>query len=143
MRDPFNLQRFVDAQATSYEQAKAELRAGHKRSHWMWYIFPQIDGLGSSETARLYAISSLLEAQAYLEHPVLGPRLRECTQLVTHVEGRSIEEIFGYPDHLKFKSCMTLFAKSTQENQLFTDALQKYFDGEFDPQTIARIGKRD
>lgn len=117
----------------------AELRAGHKGSHWMWFVFPQIQGLGHSPTAQRFAISSLAEAEAYLRHPVLGPRLRECTQLVSAVEGRSIEEIFGHPDYLKFRSSMTLFAHATDEDQVFSDALRKYFGGEYDPLTLERL----
>ena len=113
MNDPYDLQRFVDAQDPAFEQVCAELHAGRKRSHWMWFIFPQLKGLGHSETARKFAISSRQEAEAYLQHPILGPRLRRCTQLVTEVEGRSIEQIFGYPDDLKFHSSMTLFASTT------------------------------
>jgi len=139
MPDPFNLQRFIEAQAEIYERVVAELYAGMKRSHWMWFIFPQIAGLGSSPTAMRYAIFSLKEAEAYLEHPVLGPRLRECTQLVNEIESRSIDEIFGYPDHLKFCSSMTLFAKASVDNQVFLDALQKYFGGEMDRLTLQRI----
>ena len=141
MSDPYNLQRFVNAQAPVYERVVAELRAGEKRSHWMWFIFPQPAGLGHSEMARRFAISSLDEAKAYLAHPVLGPRLRECTALVNAVNGRSIEDIFGYPDDLKFRSSMTLFARTAGEgssrNWLFGDevfeaALKKYFGGNHD-----------
>ena len=107
----FDLKRFVDAQSPVFDQVCSELRAGQKRSHWMWYIFPQISGLGSSEMAQTFAISSLGEAAAYLGHPVLGPRLQLCTELVNAVEGRSVEQIFGYPDHLKFHSSMTLFCE--------------------------------
>ena len=108
--DPYNLARFVAAQAEVYARVRAELGAGEKRSHWMWFIFPQLAGLGRSATARLYAISSLAEARAYLAHPLLGARLRECTRLVNEVTGRSAAQIFGFPDELKFHSCMTLFA---------------------------------
>jgi uncharacterized protein (DUF1810 family) len=134
--DPHNLQRFVDAQKPDYEQVCAELRAGHKRTHWIWFIFPQMKGLGRSETASYYGIASRPEAEAYLAHPVLGPRLRECTRLVNLVEGRSIDQIFGYPDNLKFRSSMTLFAATAADNQIFEDALEKYFAGEPDPRTI-------
>jgi uncharacterized protein (DUF1810 family) len=139
--DPYNLQRFVGAQQEDYEDVCAELRAGRKRTHWMWYIFPQMKGLGHSATAERFAISSLDEAQAYLQHPVLGRRLRECTQLVTLVDGRSLHEIFGSPDDLKFRSSMTLFARATAENREFLDALQKYSSGEFDPATLALLKK--
>jgi uncharacterized protein (DUF1810 family) len=139
MTDPYHLQRFVDAQNPVYGKVCAELRDGRKRSHWMWFIFPQIMGLGSSPLARKFAISSLAEAAAYLQHPILGPRLIECTRLVNLIEGRPIQQIFGYPDDLKFRSSMTLFAHAAGESQLFVDALQKYFKGEFDPTTLARL----
>jgi len=139
MKDPFNLQRFVDAQSGIFDQVCSELRAGRKRSHWMWYIFPQITGLGSSTTAQEFAISSLAEAAAYLGHPVLGPRLRTCTELVSAIEGRSIEEIFGYPDHLKFHSSITLFACAAPHEPIFQAALQKYFGGRLDQLTLERL----
>jgi uncharacterized protein (DUF1810 family) len=139
MSDPYDLQRFVYAQNAVYNKVCSELRDGQKKSHWMWFIFPQIEGLGSSPLARKFAISSLAEAAAYLAHPVLGPRLAECTRLVNSVEGRPIEQIFGYPDDLKFRSSMTLFAHATPDNPVFIDALQKYFSGEFDPATLARL----
>jgi len=132
MNDPFNLQRFVDAQSPIFDQVCSELRGGAKRSHWMWFIFPQIEGLGYSQLARKFAISSREEAVAYLEHPILGPRLVECTTLVNLIEDRAIEQIFSYPDDLKFRSCMTLFADTTG-NQVFVDALSKYFKGKSDP----------
>jgi uncharacterized protein (DUF1810 family) len=138
-RDPYDLQRFLDAQRESYLQAQLELRAGRKDSHWMWYIFPQIKGLGASSMAQKYAISSLDEAKAYLAHSLLGRRLEECTTLVTAVQGRSIEDIFGYPDHLKFHSSMTLFAHAANDKQIYMEALKKYFRAEFDQQTIARL----
>jgi uncharacterized protein (DUF1810 family) len=131
-----DLQRFVDAQDPVFEQVCAELREGQKRGHWMWFVFPQLRGLGHSQMATRFAISSLQEAEAYLKHPVLGPRLRECTRLVNLVEERSIDQIFGYPDDLKFRSSMTLFASATSENQIFKDALQKYFGGKPDRLTI-------
>ncbi len=139
MSDPYDLQRFVDAQNPVYDKVRGELRHGRKKSHWMWFVFPQIDGLGSSSMARKFAISSLAEAAAYLAHSVLGPRLAECTRLVNLVEGRSIGQIFGYPDDLKFRSSMTLFARASPANQVFIDALQKHFDGEFDPATLERL----
>lgn len=126
MNDPYDLARYVTAQDPVYEQVCAELRAGRKRTHWMWFVFPQMKGLGSSPMAEKYAIGSREEAVAYLEHPVLGPRLRECTELVNRMEGRSLDQIFGYPDDLKFRSSMTLFAGATAENQVFKDALLKY-----------------
>jgi uncharacterized protein (DUF1810 family) len=136
MSDAYNLQRFLDAQAHTYHTVLAELRAGRKSSHWIWFIFPQIAGLGHSAMAQQFAIGSLDEAKAYLQHPALGPRLRECTQLVLNVEGRSAEEIFGYPDNLKFRSCITLFLTAATDNAIFKDALLKYFDGQPDQLTI-------
>jgi uncharacterized protein (DUF1810 family) len=137
--DRYDLQRFVDAQNRVYDQVCSELREGRKQGHWMWFIFPQIKGLGYSAVAARFAISSRDEAAAYLDHPILGPRLIECTRLVTLVEGRSINQILGYPDDLKFRSCMTLFANATADNQIFLDALQKYFGGEFDRMTLERL----
>ena len=142
--DHYNLQRFLDAQASVYGQVCEELRAGRKQSHWIWFIFPQMRGLGRSELADYYGISSRQEAEAYLGHPVLGARLRECTRLVNEVEGRTMDQIFGYPDNLKFRSSMTLFAAAASENQilvdpLFNDALQKYFAGKADPATLALL----
>jgi uncharacterized protein (DUF1810 family) len=136
MDDPFNLHRFVDAQDGVFDRVCSELRAGRKRSHWMWYIFPQISGLGSSPTAQKFAISSVAEAKAYLAHPILGPRLRACTELVNAIEGRSIEDVFGYPDHLKFHSSMTLFARAVPPDPVFQAALQKFFGGREDPGTL-------
>ena len=137
MDDPFDLQRFVVAQAPVYAQVAAELAAGRKRSHWMWFVFPQLKGLGSSAMAQHYGIASLAEARAYWAHPLLGPRLAQCTGLVLAVDGLSVHEIFGSPDDLKFRSCMTLFAQATGES-LFTRALEKYFGGEADPRTVER-----
>ena len=134
--DPFNLSRFVSAQARDYEIAREELRNGRKRSHWIWYIFPQIDGLGSSPTSKLYAIKSKAEAQAYLEHPVLGTRLLECVNIILGIEGRSASEIFGYPDDLKLKSSMTLFATVQSQEPRFSRVLDKYFEGKRDSRTI-------
>lgn len=139
MPDPYNLQRFLDAQQPVFKTVREELRNGRKRSHWMWFVFPQIQGLGHSEMAQRYAISSIDEARAYLNHPVLGPRLRECCRLVAEVEDRSTEEIFGYPDDMKFRSSMTLFAQTGDDCKVFTDCLQKYFGGEPDPLTLARL----
>jgi len=138
-KDDFSLERFVDAQASCYNQVCEELRAGHKRSHWIWFIFPQMRGLGHSETAHFYGISSRQEAEAYLAHPVLGARLRECTRLVNEVEGRSVDQIFGYPDNLKFHSSMSLFASVAPDEPVFQQALQKYFGGELDPNTTALL----
>lgn len=134
-----DLQRFITAQTPVYPQAVAELRAGRKRSHWMWFIFPQIEGLGRSEMARTYAITSRAEAALYLDHEVLGPRLRECTSLVNAIAGRSVSQIFGHPDDLKFCSSMTLFAHATCKGEIFTAAIEKYFGGRFDEETMARI----
>ena len=125
--DPFDLQRFVDAQDEDYEQVCTELRNGRKTGHWIWYIFPQLRGLGHSSMSVKYGISSQQEAEAYLKHPVLGPRLEECTRLVNLVEGHTIDEIFGGIDTLKFRSSMTLFASAAPENQIFQEALRKYF----------------
>jgi uncharacterized protein (DUF1810 family) len=136
MSDPFDLQRFVTAQNPVYDGVCAELRNGQKQGHWMWFIFPQLRGLGSSPTATKFGLSSRQEAEAFLKHPVLGPRLEECTRLVNHVEGRSIEQIFGYPDDLKFRSSMTLFRIVAANNQIFNYALEKYFEGEADPLTL-------
>jgi len=137
--DPFDLQRFVGAQARTYENARRELQAGEKQSHWMWFIFPQLRGLGMSPMSIRYGISSLAEAGAYLNHPVLGPRLRECTHLVLRIERRSIHQIFGDPDDMKFRSSMTLFANTPFENQIFRDALLKFFAGKPDPLTLDRL----
>ncbi|MNS62018.1 hypothetical protein D3C72_950640 [compost metagenome] len=137
--DPFDLQRFVDAQAPVYEQVLRELQAGRKRSHWSWFIFPQLRGLGSSPMATRYAIGSLAEAQAYLAHPVLGPRLEACVALVNQVEGRSAEAILGPPDDLKFRSCVTLFSQAAPDRRVFQDALDKYFAGAPDPRTLERL----
>ena len=139
MDDPYNLQRFLSAQAPVIAQVQAELRAGKKRSHWMWFVFPQIIGLGQSAMAQRYAIASLDETRAYLAHDILGPRLKECTALVVAVEGRSIEDIFGTPDDLKFHSSMTLFARAAPEETVFKSALQKYFGGKEDRATVERI----
>jgi len=141
MPDP--LERFVSAQAAVFPQVLEELRAGEKRSHWIWFIFPQMKGLGHSSQSEYYGIGSLEEAAAYLRHPVLGARLRQCTLLVTQVEGRAISRILGYPDDLKFRSSMTLFARAAVEAGLdgteFNDALKKYFNSEGDPLTVAML----
>ena len=160
--DPYNLDRFVLAQDPVLAQVCAELAAGHQQSHWMWFIFPQLRGLGASSMAQRYAIGSLAEARAYLDHPLLGERLRSCTQLVNRIAGRSAQAIFGYPDYLKFRSCMTLFARAAEEhshappaspagaagdtrdtrdtrdtggNRAFSEALARYFAGEGDALT--------
>lgn len=136
MDDPFDLQRFVDAQDRVYDRVLAELRAGAKRSHWIWFIFPQLSGLGSSSTAKLFGIESVEEARALLAHPVLGPRLRECTRLVASIEGRSVEEVFGWPDNLKVRSSMTLFAQATDDNADFLGVLEKFYAGQQDTRTL-------
>ncbi|MCC8402422.1 DUF1810 domain-containing protein [Paraburkholderia sp. MMS20-SJTN17] len=136
MDDLYDLQRFVDAQDPVYAQVCDELRHGRKRSHWMWFVFPQLQGLGTSAMAQRFALASLAEAQAYLRHPILAPRLRETTQLVNLVSDRSIEEIFGYPDNLKFRSSVSLFARATDDNDVFVEALRKYFGGQADPRTL-------
>ena len=144
--DPFNLQRFLDAQESTIEQVRRELTAGEKTSHWMWFVFPQVRGLGSSPMAQRFAISGVDEAAAYLEHPVLGSRLRECTALVNSVMRRSLSQIFGYPDDLKFHSSMTLFSEAAErfgpENSVFAEALDKYFQGQRDEATLARLQPR-
>lgn len=139
--DPFHLQRFLHAQTSIYDQAHAELAAGQKRSHWMWFIFPQIQGLGFSPMAQRFAITGLAEARSYLAHPVLGSRLRECTNLVNTTQDRSIEQIFGYPDHLKFHSSITLFAKTAEPQEVnpFTAAVDRYFAGKLDLATLSRL----
>ena len=139
MDDRFQLQRFVDAQQPVYEAVLNELRAGRKRSHWMWFIFPQISGLGRSATAQTFAVSSLAEAVAYLAHPMLGSRLRECCALVASIEGRSVDQIFDHPDDLKFHSSMTLFAQAAPQEPIFAACLQKYFGGHSDPGTMALL----
>ena len=138
--DPHNLSRFVRAQADDYEHALAEIRSGRKRSHWMWYIFPQFDGLGFSSTSRRYSIKSIAEAEAYLSHPVLGPRLFECAQAVLGVEGRSAFEIFGSPDDMKLRSCATLFARVSPAGSVFDRLLDKYFQSRRDDKTLGLLG---
>ena len=142
MPDRFNLERFVHAQQHVYSGVIAELTAAEKRSHWMWFIFPQIAGLGSSAMAQRYAISSMAEAAAYLAHPILGPRLVECTALVHATTGRTLDQIFGYPDDLKFHSSITLFLQVQGDDQpLFQRTLDKYFSGKQDSATLARLGQ--
>ena len=136
MNNTYDLQRFIQAQKDGYESVLNELRSGLKVSHWMWHIFPQIIGLGQSNTANIYAIVSREEAMAYSNHPLLGSRLRECTLVVLNIEGRSAEQIFHYPDVLKFRSCMTLFEQTATDNIIFYNALVKYFNGEPDQLTI-------
>jgi uncharacterized protein (DUF1810 family) len=134
--DPFELARFVEAQRRDYERALKEIKNGDKRTHWMWYIFPQLDGLGSSPTARLYALKSIQEARAYLAHPILGPRLRECAEAALAVEGRTACDVFGHPDDWKLKSCATLFADLSGPGSVFHLVLDKYFQGRQDDKTL-------
>ena len=138
--DQFDLNRFTSAQDKVYDRVLAELKNGRKRSHWMWYIFPQLDGLGRSTTARRYAIKSREEAIAYLEHPVLGARLLECANTVLAIEGKTASEIFGYPDDLKLKSSMTLFS-TVADDSVFVDVLNKYFQGARDIRTLQLLEK--
>jgi uncharacterized protein (DUF1810 family) len=139
--DPHRLDRFLHAQKGDYERALAEIRAGRKRSHWMWYVFPQIDGLGLSATSRLYAIKSLDEARAYLAHPVLGPRLLTCFEAVLGVGGRSAHDIFGSPDDMKLRSCATLFERAAAPGSVFGRLVDRYFEGERDPQTLRLLDR--
>ncbi|MDH4083310.1 MAG: DUF1810 domain-containing protein [Nitrospira sp.] len=143
MADVDNLQRFLDAQECVYDAVLAELRAGRKSSHWIWFIFPQIQGLGHSAMAQQFGIGSLDEARTYLQHPVLCPRLRECTQLVLDVNGHRAEKIFSYPDNLKFRSCMTLLLTAATDNTLFKAALLKYFDGKPDQVTMNVLARNN
>lgn len=139
--DPFDLRRFVEAQKPFMTDVLSELRAGRKRSHWMWFVFPQLEGLGSSSAAKRYAIRSLAEAEAYLRHPVLGDRLRACTRLILDAD-QPIGEVFGHPDHLKFRSCMTLFAAAAPNETIFSEALESCCDGKPDPLTVDRLSRR-
>jgi uncharacterized protein (DUF1810 family) len=134
--DSYNLSRFVQAQEQTYEQALSELRLGRKQSHWMWYVFPQLDGLGSSPITKLYSIKSEDEARAYLKHPTLGPRLVECAEVILSVDGKSAREILGSPDDLKLKSCATLFAQVSPPGSVFERILEKFYDGERDAATL-------
>ncbi|HSB33720.1 MAG TPA: DUF1810 domain-containing protein [Nitrospirota bacterium] len=138
--DPYDLNRFISAQEGIYDRVLAELRGGLKRSHWMWFIFPQIDGLGFSPTTRHYAIKSLEEAKRYLGHPVLGARLTECAEAVLAVQGRSVSDIFGYPDDMKLQSSMTLFALVAGTNSVFERVLEKYYQGKRDARTLQIVG---
>lgn len=139
MSEAFDLQRFVNPQRPVYAAVLTELRRGKKASHWMWFIFPQIQGLGGSPTARRYAIASLAEARAYLSHPVLGDRLRECCEILLTLDSQSAEEIFGYPDVLKLRSSMTLFSKASDGAEIFDEVLTRFHDGSADPATLARL----
>jgi uncharacterized protein (DUF1810 family) len=137
--DPYNLARFVQAQEEDYEPALSEIRSGRKRSHWMWYMFPQFEGLGSSWTSQRYSVKSVAEAQAYLAHPVLGPRLVECAEAALRVDGLSAHEIFGSPDDMKLRSCATLFASVSPEGSVFHQVIDKYFHGQHDDRTLRLI----
>ncbi|MBV9066952.1 MAG: DUF1810 domain-containing protein [Methylobacteriaceae bacterium] len=136
MSDPYHLQRFVRAQEVNFESAREELRRGRKTTHWIWYVYPQVEGLGRSSTSQHFAIKSRQEALAYLAHPVLGPRLKECTGIVNALDGLSANQIFGSPDDMKFRSSMTLFHTVSPDIAVFKDALEKYFGGELDPRTL-------
>lgn len=140
--DQFDLQRFVDAQEPVYDEVLGELRSGRKRSHWIWFVFPQLRGLGRSPTAQRFGISSLDEARAYVDHDVLGRRLRECARLVAQIEGRSADDVFGWPDNLKVRSSMTLFAHATDDPDIQADfraVLDKFYDGVQDPATVEQL----
>jgi uncharacterized protein (DUF1810 family) len=139
MDDPYNLQRFVDAQAPVFEQVLDELREGRKQSHWMWFVFPQIIGLGSSETARFYAITCLEEAQAYLQHPLLGARLEQCAGIIEPQLQWTARQIFGSPDDMKLHSSMTLFAAADPKRRIFKAVLDTFFDGVSDTLTMERL----
>lgn len=143
MPDPFELARFVDAQSRVYDSVLDELRAGRKRTHWIWYVFPQLAGLGSSPASARFAISGIDEARAYLAHPVLGPRLRECSRIVGELQNTTAENIFGWPDYLKVRSSMTLFARVTTENAEFLTVLDKFYayfpEGREDPVTVTKL----
>ena len=133
--------RFLSAQQNIYSHVLKELQNGKKTSHWMWFIFPQIDGLGHSSTAKYYSIKSINEAKEYFDHPILGKRLLECCNIILKIEGRSVEDIFGYPDNLKLKSCMTLFNYAVHNHKVFAEVLNEYFAGEHDEQTISILQK--
>jgi uncharacterized protein (DUF1810 family) len=143
VNDPYDLQRFVDAQRPHFAQVFEELRRGYKEGHWMWFIFPQIKGLGRSSMAERYAISSRAETQAYLVHPVLGPRLRQCAALVNALQSLSALEIFGPIDSMKYRSSMTLFAYAAEDNRVFMESIAKFWGGEFDHQTVSMLGGCD
>jgi uncharacterized protein (DUF1810 family) len=134
--DAYNLGRFIEAQQDDYDAALGEIRAGRKRTHWMWYIFPQFDGLGWSPTSKRYAVKSVSEAKAYLAHPVLGPRLTECAEAALGVDGRSALEVFGSPDDMKLRSCATLFASVSPDGSVFHRVIDKYFNGRPDDRTL-------
>jgi uncharacterized protein (DUF1810 family) len=138
--DPYDLDRFLQAQRDDYVRALSEIRNGRKESHWMWYVFPQLAGLGFSATSRRFSIKSLAEAKAYLSHPVLGPRLVECAEAVLGLEGRSASDIFGFPDDMKLRSCATLFARVSPPGSVFDQVLEKYFQGGRDAETLRLLG---
>jgi uncharacterized protein (DUF1810 family) len=140
--DPFDLDRFVRAQEADYERARAEIKSGRKRSHWMWYVFPQFAGLGQSAMSQRYAINTLAEARAYLAHPVLGARLTEIAEAVLNVQGRTAHEMFGSPDDLKLQSASTLFALVSPDDSVFHRIIDKYFDGRRDDRTIELVRNR-
>lgn len=139
--DPHHLQRFLAAQKSDYARALSEIRSGRKRSHWMWYIFPQLEGLGFSSTARQYSIKSLAEAEAYLKHPILGQRLQEISEAALQIENRTAHEVFGSPDDLKLRSCATLFALVSPPGSVFDRLIEKYFQGEQDSGTLRLLGR--
>ncbi len=139
--DPYDLMRFLSAQEPVFDRVLAELRSGQKRSHWMWFIFPQIAGLGNSPTSRYYAIQSLEEARAYLNHPILGPRLVQCAEILLGIEGRSASEIFDFPDDLKLRSFMTLFDRVMDSPSVFSRVLEKYYGGKQDEATLKILGR--
>jgi len=141
--DPYDLSRFLQAQQDDYERALSEIKSGRKQTHWMWYIFPQFQGLGFSSTAQHYAIKSIDEARAYLDHPALGPRLVECAEAALGVDGKSAREIFGSPDDLKLRSCATLFACVSPLNSVFTRLLSKYYGGRHDDKTLGLLGAKE
>ncbi len=144
--DPFDLGRFLAAQEGAYERALGELKGGRKKSHWMWYIFPQIEGLGTSAYSRNYSIKSLGEARSYLSHPILGPRLRECCEALMQLQGLSASAVFGFPDDVKLNSSMTLFSVAAGPASIFQKVLEKYFSGERDDKTLEilkRLGGED
>ncbi|NIL84667.1 hypothetical protein RhoFasGS6_02040 [Rhodococcus fascians] len=138
----YDLQRFVDAQDPVWNVVVKELKAGRKQTHWMWFVFPQLAGLGRSATAQHFGIADLTEAELYLSHEVLGPRLKKAAQLTLAVDGSTVDEIFGYPDNLKLHSSMTLFAEATKGQSIFVEVLQKYFSGEFDGATLDLLDER-
>lgn len=141
VEDRFELNRFVTAQEDSYSAALSELKAGQKRSHWMWYVFPQIDGLGQTSMSKRYSIKSLDEAREYLQHPVLGARLKECVEAILGINNRSASEIFGFPDVLKLKSSMTLFEQAAENDSVFSSVLEKYYQGERDQRTLELLNQ--